>query len=74
MDLDFFLLLLRTTPAAYGSSQARGRIRAAAAGLPHSLQQGQILNPLSEARDGTDSSWILVGFVSVAPQQELPGS
>ena len=27
--------LLRTTPTAYGSSQARGQIRAAAAGLHH---------------------------------------
>ena len=30
---------------------ARGRIGAAAAGLYHSSQQCQILNPLSEARD-----------------------
>ena len=46
----------------YGSSQARGRIRAAAAGLHHSSQQRQILNPLSEARDQIcilmDTSWI----------------
>ena len=34
----FFLLILlfRTVPVAYGSSQARGHIRAAAAGLYHS--------------------------------------
>ena len=38
---------------AYGSSQARGRIGAAAASLHHSSQQCWILNPLSEARDGT---------------------
>ena len=52
--------------AAYGSSQARGQIRATAAGLHHShnnaglshiynlhhsSQQCWILNPLSEARD-----------------------
>ena len=57
------------TAAAYGSSQARGHIRAAAAGLhhshsnagfephlpptPHSSWQRQILNPLSETRDQT---------------------
>ena len=41
----FFLVfcLLRATPAAYGSSQARGRIP--------QPQQCCILNPLSEARD-----------------------
>ena len=53
---------------AYGSSQARGQIRATAAGLRyshrtldpsricdlyHSWWQCQILNPLSEARDQT---------------------
>ena len=32
----FFSLLFRATPAAYGSSQARGQIRAAATGLHHS--------------------------------------
>ena len=49
-------------PVAYGSSQARGQIRAAAAGIAMqdlglistytvALQQCQILNPLSEVRD-----------------------
>ena len=37
----------------------------------HSSQQLQILNPLSEARDQTHS-WTLVGFISIAPQWELP--
>ena len=32
----FVLLLFKTAPAAYGSSQARGQIEAAAAGLHHS--------------------------------------
>jgi len=32
----FLFLLFRATPAAYGSSQARGRIRAAAPSLRHS--------------------------------------
>ena len=45
--------LFRTTPAAYGGSQARGVIGAAAAGLHHSSQQLRILNPLSKARDQT---------------------
>ena len=32
----FFFCLFRAAPAAYASSQARGQIRAAAAGLQHS--------------------------------------
>ena len=42
--------------------------------LHHSLQQCQILNPLSGARDQTTKSWFLVGFVSAEPQRELPGN
>ena len=34
--LRLFLVLLRAAPASYGSSQTRGRIGAAAAGLCHS--------------------------------------
>ena len=58
--LPFFLFfcLFRATLIAYGGSQARGRIRAAAT----SSQQHQILNPLSKARDKTrvlmDTSWV----------------
>ena len=59
---------LRAAPAAYGGSQARGQIRTTGAGLLHScsntrsephlgltsqLMATLILNPLSEARDGT---------------------
>ena len=62
----FFFLLFRATPAAYESSQARGRIRAVAASLhhshsnrgskpslwpTHSSRQCWIPDPLSEARD-----------------------
>ena len=39
--------------------------------LHHSSRQSWILNPLGEAREATTSSWILVGFVSAEPQQEL---
>ena len=62
----FILLLFRATPTVYRGSQARGQIRAAAAGLRHSnsdpsqvcdlhhsSQQRQILNPLSKVRDRT---------------------
>ena len=57
----FFFFLFRAIPAAYGSSQARGRIGVVAAAivmqdpshvfdLYHSSWQHQILNPLREAR------------------------
>ena len=67
MTLRFFFSLA-STPVAYGSSQARGWIEAAASGLHHSQatqelswicylhyssRQCWILNPLSEARDQT---------------------
>ena len=38
-------------PETYGSSQAKGHIRTAAADLHHSSRQSRILNPLREARD-----------------------
>ena len=64
----FFFAISRAIPTAYGGSQARGLIRAVAAGihhgqsnmgsepicnLHHSSRQCQILNPLSKARDRT---------------------
>ena len=64
----FFFILFRATHTAYGGSQARGLIRAVAAGLHHchsnarskpclqptpQLRQRWILDPLSEARDQT---------------------
>ena len=51
----FFLVggLFSVSPAAYGSSQARGQIRAIAASLHHRSQQRWILDPLSKARDRT---------------------
>ena len=75
--------LFRASPAVYGSSQARGQIGAAAAslGTPDlscicdlrcSSQQYQILNPLSEARDGTCNLIDDSQIVNAEPQQELP--
>ena len=82
-----FLSFFRAAPTAYGGSQARGLIRASAAGLRtatatpdpshlcdlhHSSWQLGILNPLSEARNWTrNSSWFLGGFVSAVPRREL---
>ena len=42
-----FVFVFRAAPAAYGGSQARGRIRAAAASLHHSSRQSRIPDPLS---------------------------
>ena len=74
--------------AAYGSSWARGWIRAVAAGLPHNhsntrselhlrptLQLTAMPDPLTHrARPGMEpvTSWMLVVLVSAEPQQELP--
>ena len=51
--IHLFILLFRSTPAAYGGSQARGQIGAATANLHHSSRQRWILNALSKARDRT---------------------
>ena len=40
--------------------------------LHHSSWQCWIPDPLSKARDLTTSLWLLVGFISAAPQLELP--
>ena len=80
--------LFRATPIAYGGSQARGRIGAAAACLHHSHSHSHARSELylqpapqltatldpSPTEPGIEpvSSWILVRFVSTAPQRELP--
>ena len=82
--LVFCLCFFRAAPAAYGGSQARGPIGALAA----QPQQRQIWaasttyttahtnsgSPThwARARIEPTSSWILVGFISAVPQQELP--
>ena len=82
-----FFFLFRVSPAAYGSSQARGWIGAVAANyttatvtwnpryvcdLQHGSRQHQILHPPEKPGIKLTSSRILVGFVSTVPQQELP--
>ena len=81
-----FFLFFRATPTAYGSSQTRS-LRAIAAGLNHShsnlesqlylcsTSHGNARSPAHLERPGIEpvSSRILVGFVSTAPQTELPG-
>ena len=81
------LLSFRATPAAYGSSQARGTIGASAAGLPHSHSNARTeLRPWPTpqltanvgslthwVRPGVEptSSWILLGLVIAESQWEL---
>ena len=75
----FYFCPFRATPVAYGSSQARDPVKAAAAGLHlshsnarssricdlhQSSQQHRILNPLSEARDQTHILVDASGFVT----------
>ena len=67
----------RAAPAAYGGSQARGRIGAAAAGLrhSHSLARCELRVRPTPQRTATPdpSSRFLVGFASAAPRWELHG-
>ena len=78
----FFFWLFRAAQAAYGGSQARGRIGAAAVGL-HRIQavsvtyttaHGNAGSPIHRARPRIDSasSWILVRFIAAVPQWGLP--
>ena len=83
----FFPPLFRVAPEAYGSSQARGQIRAIAADPHHSHSHTGLepyLWPTSQVtatldypthwvRPGIELafSWILVRFISAAPQWEL---
>ena len=84
--MDGWIGLFRATPAAYEvpslGVETELQLPASATStatpdpshisdLHHSLRQQQILNPLSGARDRTASSWILVWFVTIEPQQEL---
>ena len=90
----FFFFLFRASPAAFGSSQARDQIRAAAVGLHYSqsnvgsklflqttAQGHAVIIAHSNAGSFTHqvrpgikpaSSQILVRFVSIKPQWELP--
>ena len=60
----FFFFLFRAIPVAYGTSQARDRIGAAAAGLH--LSYGNAGSLTHGARPGIEpaSSWILIGFLT----------
>ena len=80
----FFFCLFRATGVAYGSSQVRGQIWAAAASPHHRHSNAESKLHLLMAAHGIadaghwarpriepESSWILVGFVTIEPQWEL---
>ena len=74
-DFILFCLFYRAPLRAYGSFQARGWIGAAAAGLCHrpSVAHGNARFLTHGERPGIKptSSWVLVGFVTTEPCQEL---
>ena len=62
-------------PLAYGSSKARGQIGVAAtATYTRAHSNTRSLTPSARPRKEPASSWILVGFITTEPQQELPQS
>ena len=83
-----YSFIFRVAPVAYVTSQARGRIGAVAAGLHHShskagseqhlwltLQLTATPDPLTNwASSGIKPapSWMLVGFITTEPRQEIP--
>ena len=67
----FFLLLLRTAPMAYGSSQVRCWIGVTVAGQCHSHSNAGSLTHWVRPGIKSAQSWIWVRLVSAAPQWEL---
>ena len=83
--LFYFCLSFRAVPTAYGGSQARGRIGAAATGLHHSHSSARSemhLQPIPQVTATLDPEptergqglWMLVRFVSAEPRWEFPDS
>ena len=66
-----FVCFFRATPTASGSSQARGRIRAAAAILQLQLTATPDLEFTEGVLGLNTSLWILVGFLATEPQWKL---
>ena len=67
----FSFLSFRAAPTAYGVSQARGLIRAVAAGLHHSSGNAGPLTHWSRPGIEPMSSWMLVGSLTSEPRREL---
>ena len=71
-NFPFICLFFRAVPASYGSSQARGGIGATAASLHHSHSSTGSLTHWVRSGIKPLSSWILVWFVTAAPQRKHP--
>ena len=69
----FVFCLFGAIPLTYGGSQARGLIRATAAGLHHSHSNARSLTHWAWSGIKPATSWFLVGFVSTAPRWGTPG-
>ena len=67
----FCFCLFRAAPMAYGSSQPRGGIGAAAASLHHSHSNAESLTHWARPGIKPESSRILVGIVTAEPQWDL---
>ena len=67
----YFIFLFQAAPSAYGGSQARVWIRAAAASLHHSHSNARSLTHWSRPGIEPASSWMPVRFVSTVPRWEL---
>ena len=70
--LFIYFSLFGATRVAYGSAQARGQIRATAAGLCHSHSNTRSLTHWARPGIEPASSWILVGFITAESQWKLP--
>ena len=79
----FFCLFFRAIALVYGSSQARGQIRAMpqpqqcrirAMSVTYTMVHGNARPLIHWVRSGIKpaSSWVLVGFITTEPQWELP--
>ena len=64
-------MLFRPAFVAYGRSQARGPIGAAAAGLHRNLSNTRSLTHWARTGIEPSTSWFLVGFISAVPRWEL---
>ena len=64
----FYFLFFRAAPAAYGNSQVRGPVGAAAAGLRHGHSHARSLTHRVGLGMEPEASWIRVGFITAEPQ------
>ena len=70
--LFYFILFFRVASEAHGSSQAKGQIGAAAAGLHHSHSNARSVTHWVRPGIKPASSWIPVGFITAEAQWNPP--